>query len=213
MRFFLLSLCINIILLLLPLSSHELSQKPKQNISIALNMQENQINQLMQQRSKKEDKQPKKIVKKKIVKHKVKKPTKVAEKKSLHKKVSRAKKVSKSRKNLKSAKKLSSVKSKKSNNSQKGDNEFCQEGVDFKILKKADQTYPRQAIRMRMRRSVSIDVYFKIDHKNHIIIIKTIGEDGIFKNEAIKRVGNMRVSLIKKNATNCKIIKPFRFEP
>lgn len=231
MRFFLLSLVLNLLFLLIPLKSEV--QKPRQKIVVSLHVKEKQVKPIPKKvaKPKKQEikKEYKKIEKKPKIKHK-KKPKKVVKK--LKKKPKKVKKTKKAKKIVekkvvkkeiikptKSEKKISKEPkipiSKTHNNSLKGKEKriYCKEGVDFRIIKEPSTKYPKKALRMRIRKVVHVDVYFRVDMSGNIDIIKTNGGSSIFVNEAIKRTKKMEIKLLNKEAIKCKIIKPFRFDP
>lgn len=246
MRFFLLSLVINLLLLLIPLKSNDIKQEPKQKIVVTLKLSEKKVKsapklkpkpkevkkiekkkvvkpkkKIVKKRPKKKKATQKKIVKKKIVKKKVAKkikPKKV-EKVIVEKKVEKSQPIKTpivSKEIVKEPLKISAPTNRADImpvKSGKVKKEFCKEGVDFVVLKRPNLSYPKRALRMRVRKSVHVDVYFRVKKDGSIEILKAEGGSGIFQKEAVKRTKKMKIKLLDLNALKCKIIQPFRFEP
>lgn len=219
MRFFLLSLVINVLLLLMPLKSKVINEKPKQKIVVTLNLQEKKVKSAPKIVPK-----PKKIEVKKVKIKPKKKPKKKIIRRVKKKKVAKKKKIEKPikiqetlhvNKRVATPNKVIPSPSKKENNSMQGKQkkEFCVAGEDFVVLKKPDEKYPRRAMRLRIKKSVSVDVHFMADIKGNINILHVKGGNTLFQDEARKRTKKMQIKLLNKMASKCKIIQPFRFVP
>lgn len=219
MRFFILSLVINLVILLIPLKSKPLQEKPKQKIVVSLHVKEKQVKSAPKKVSMPKKEEIKKEVKKVEIKPKIKPKKVIKKRKKSPKKEKKAKQKVvtpiKSEKRILTPKEIKAPISKTHNNSIKGKKRktYCKEGVDFKVIKKPNLKYPKRAVRMRIRKVVNVDVYFRVDMSGNIEILKTKGGSSIFVNEAIKRTQKMEIKLLSKEALKCKIIQPFRFEP
>lgn len=226
MKYLLLSLLANILILLIPLNMHKEKKQQVHKIVVTLNLQEKkkEPKKLLSPAKKQPAKKVvKKVVKKKVVKKKTLHHKKrVAKKKVLHhKKVAKKKIKTPASQSLpkvvaqntlpvnKHAKTVQKAPA-KSSAPKKSE---CVENVDFKILKRPDCSYPRSAKRLRLRSAVSVNVYFKIADNGEIIILNAKGGNALFQTVAKNRTMDMKVALLNKSAVTCKIVQPFRFEP
>lgn len=91
--------------------------------------------------------------------------------------------------------------------------DFCAENIGFVILEQPSQKYPKKAKRLRLNKIIKVEVYFKINKNNQIKVQKVVGKNEIFNQEARKRTENMKLKTLNQQATNCVIIKPYKFVP
>lgn len=240
MKFFLLSLVINIILLLLPLKSNTLEQKSEKKIVVTLNLKEKKVAPPPKPLPPK-PKPPKKAKKKTQVKKIAKKPKKVVKK--IVKKTKPKKVAKKPKKKIKPQPKTADLKTtntptkplhvkntektplnpspkttkhsstQNTQTKQTQKKEFCKKGVDFIVTKKPRLSYPRRAKRLRINKIVHVDVYFKVQSGGGIVILGAKGGNKLFQDEAKKRTKSIKIKLLNKQAIHCKMIQPFRFEP
>lgn len=238
MRFLALSVFINLVILFLPINLYFINvtkpelkaqkqinlklnikkEEPKKEPKITPDKPKEQIKPKIEPKPKPEPKiKPKPTPKPKKIK-KVKKPKITTEKPKIAQKT---KQISNQQPNLakfqapeqtKQTKQTQIPKvSQSTENLQKVD--FCAENIGFVILEQPSQKYPKKAKRLRLNKIIKVEVYFKIDKNNQIKVQKVVGENEIFNQEARKRTENMKLKTLNQQATNCVIIKPYKFIP
>ena len=98
----------------------------------------------------------------------------------------------------------------KSNASQSGgDQSFCKEGVGFKIEREPETKYPKKAIMLRLEGKFKVEVDFKFDGEIKILAVR--GENKIFNDEAVKITKELEIKALK-NISHCIITKPYEFK-
>lgn len=201
MRYFLLSLLFNALILLVPLPSASISTYAKDEpISIKLSLDfvsKSEESPLIDDEIKESEvdieeiKEPQEVVKKIEA---PKEPKVVKEKK-----VQKAKKSS-----IPPTQNLQ----KSSNLESRG---FCKENVGFKIVnEKKEYELPKKARMLRLRGDFRAEVKFRLLKDGSVKILSSTG-DKIFKEAAIELTKELQIEIIDKNSIGCDITKPYIF--
>lgn len=231
MRYFLLSLVINLIILFLPLQSSE-AVKTNNDHKIIINLREYEIKKEINQQKvdnnivkdlkelkqdkvsfvKNIQKKQKKYSKKEIIKN-IKKESKVTKIKNKENNTKSIENVSKSSMvtNKSNILNTSNSLSQISDNKAQSDESICSEGVGFVILNDLKPEYPKKALMLRLRDTFRVEVEFKIDENGNIDILNVNGKNSIFNDAAKKLVKNLNIKILKPGISKCKIIKPYEF--
>lgn len=89
--------------------------------------------------------------------------------------------------------------------------DFCKENVGFKLLDaKMSYDFPKKAKKLRLKGKFQAEVTFKIIN-GKIEIIEAKGSNDIFKDEAKKLTQNLNIEVLDEKVSKCLIIKPFLF--
>ncbi|MCR8678766.1 MULTISPECIES: hypothetical protein [Campylobacter] len=222
MRYFLLSLIINLVILFLPLHSDEAITTPKK-ITIKLNETKGQETPKIEPKPKKEE------IKQDLVEELTKiekakdEPIKEAQK---SKPQPKPKKVLKDIHKVEKIEQISEIsiqnqfdKSQISNkttqnivNEFKKSEDVCLEGVGFIITNKIEPTYPKKALLLKLRDTFIVEVEFQINKDGSIKILKVNGKSEIFNDQAKILTQKLDIKVLKDGISNCKIIKPYEFK-
>ncbi|MEE3705499.1 hypothetical protein V2I29_07955 [Campylobacter sp. CX2-8023-23] len=222
MRYFLLSLIINLVILFLPLHSDEAITTPKK-ITIKLNETKGQETPKIEPKPKKEE------IKQDLVEELTKiekakdEPIKEAQK---SKPQPKPKKVLKDIHKVEKIEQISEIsiqnqfdKSQISNkttqnivNEFKKSEDVCLEGVGFIIANKIEPTYPKKALLLKLRDTFRVEVEFQINKDGSIKILKVNGKSEIFNDQAKILTQKLDIKVLKDGISNCKIIKPYEFK-
>ncbi|ARR01354.1 hypothetical protein [Campylobacter porcelli] len=222
MRYFLLSLIINLVILFLPLHSDEAITTPKK-ITIKLNETKGQETPKIEPKPKKEE------IKQDLVEELTKiekakdEPIKEAQK---SKPQPKPKKVLKDIHKVEKIEQISEIsiqnqfdKSQISNkttqnivNEFKKSEDVCLEGVGFIITNKIEPTYPKKALLLKLRDTFRVEVEFQINKDGSIKILKVNGKSEIFNDQAKILTQKLDIKVLKDGISNCKIIKPYEFK-
>lgn len=230
MRFFILSLLINLVLLFVPnLTLSAKNEEVSKKIEIVLNENNTAFNDT----KKTETIKSAEVIKEKEIKKTVKPKQETLKTKKVNKK--NDKKPNLKNKPLKkspqidqtslinqtssidqsSLKEIQKDRSKSAtlenlNNSKEND-DFCKENIGFKVLNtKEAYDFPKKAKMLRLKGKFEVEVSFKIINSD-IKIINIKGANEIFKTEAKKLTQNLNIEVLDKRVSECLIIKPFLF--
>lgn len=233
MRYFLLSLLFNALILLVPLPSASISTYAKDEpISIKLSLDfvsKSEESPLIDDEIKESEvdieelkepliEEPKEVI------EEIKEPQEVVKKIEAPKEPKEpqeiVKNIEKSPKEPKVVKEKRVQKAKKSNipptqNLQKSSNlenrGFCKENVGFKIVnEKKEYELPKKARMLRLRGEFRAEVKFRLLKDGSVKILSSTG-DKIFKEAAIELTKELQIEIIDKNSIGCDITKPYIF--
>ncbi|MDU5325506.1 hypothetical protein [Campylobacter ureolyticus] len=230
MRYFLLSLLFNALILLVPLPSASISTYAKDEpIDIKLSLDfvsksdESPLNEIKESEVDIEElkepliEEPKEVIEE-IKEPLIEEPKKVIEEIKEPKEV--VKKIEKAPKEPKVVKEKRVQKAKKSSipptqNLQKSSNlesrGFCKENVGFKIVnEKKEYELPKKARMLRLRGDFRAEVKFRLLKDGSVKILSSTG-DKIFKEAAIELTKELQIEIIDKNSIGCDITKPYIF--
>ncbi|VYT00819.1 hypothetical protein [Campylobacter ureolyticus] len=216
MRYFLLSLLFNALILLVPLPSASISTYAKDEpISIKLSLDfvsKSEESPLIDDEIKESEvdieelkepliEEPKEVI------EEIKEPQEVVKKIEAPKepKVVKEKKVQKAKKSsIPPTQNLQ----KSSNLESRG---FCKENVGFKIVnEKKEYELPKKARMLRLRGEFRAEVKFRLLKDGSVKILSSTG-DKIFKEAAIELTKELQIEIIDKNSIGCDITKPYIF--
>ena len=216
MRYFLLSLFFNALILLVPLPSASISTYAKDEpISIKLSLDfvsKSEESPLIDDEIKESEvdieelkepliEEPKEAI------EEIKEPQEVVKKIEAPKepKVVKEKKVQKAKKSsIPPTQNLQ----KSSNLESRG---FCKENVGFKIVnEKKEYELPKKARMLRLRGEFRAEVKFRLLEDGSVKILSSTG-DKIFKEAAIELTKELQIEIIDKNSIGCDITKPYIF--
>ncbi|QIX86305.1 energy transducer TonB [Campylobacter ureolyticus] len=216
MRYFLLSLLFNALILLVPLPSASISTYAKDEpISIKLSLDfvsKSEESPLIDDEIKESEvdieelkepliEEPKEVI------EEIKEPQEVVKKIEAPKepKVVKEKKVQKAKKSsIPPTQNLQ----KSSNLESRG---FCKENVGFKIVnEKKEYELPKKARMLRLRGEFRAEVKFRLLKDGSVKILSSTG-DKIFKEAAIELIKELQIEIIDKNSIGCDITKPYIF--
>ena len=216
MRYFLLSLLFNALILLVPLPSASISTYAKDEpISIKLSLDfvsKSEESPLIDDEIKESEvdieelkepliEEPKEVI------EEIKEPQEVLKKIEAPKepKVVKEKKVQKAKKSsIPPTQNLQ----KSSNLESRG---FCKENVGFKIVnEKKEYELPKKARMLRLRGEFRAEVKFRLLKDGSVKILSSTG-DKIFKEAAIELTKELQIEIIDKNSIGCDITKPYIF--
>lgn len=214
MRYFLLSLLFNALILLVPLPSASISTYAKDEpISIKLSLdfvsksEESPLNEIKESEVDIEELKEPLIEEPKEVIEEIKEPQEVVKKIEAPKepKVVKEKKVQKAKKSsIPPTQNLQ----KSSNLESRG---FCKENVGFKIVnEKKEYELPKKARMLRLRGEFRAEVKFRLLKDGSVKILSSTG-DKIFKEAAIELTKELQIEIIDKNSIGCDITKPYIF--
>ncbi|MCR8684903.1 energy transducer TonB [Campylobacter ureolyticus] len=216
MRYFLLSLLFNALILLVPLPSASISTYAKDEpISIKLsldfvsNSDESPLidDEIKESEVDIEELKEPLIEEPKEVIEEIKEPQEVVKKIEAPKepKVVKEKKVQKVKKSsIPPTQNLQ----KSSNLESRG---FCKENVGFKIVnEKKEYELPKKARMLRLRGDFRAEVKFRLLKDGSVKILSSTG-DKIFKEAAIELTKELQIEIIDKNSIGCDITKPYIF--
>lgn len=217
MRYFLLSLAINLTLLFLPLNSQEVKEQThkikislhEQKIKQEVKKEAQEAQKEVREESKQEAKtlpplpkiQPQKQFKK------IKKEPKEQQKQVIRE-IKQKAKLDQQIIDLKPTYVQDS--STINNNSHKEG--VCKQGIGFRIINEARAVYPKKAIMLRLRDTFIVEVEFKIDKNANITILSVRGKNEIFNAEARKLTQELQIEILKDGVYECKIVKPYEFK-
>ncbi|WP_244078188.1 energy transducer TonB [Campylobacter ureolyticus] len=213
MRYFLLSLLFNTLILLVPLPSASISTYAKDEpIDIKLSLDfvsKSEESPLIDDEIKESEvdieelkepliEEPKEVI------EEIKEPQEVV-KKIDEPKVVKEKKVQKAKKSsIPPTQNLQ----KSSNLESRG---FCKENVGFKIVnEKKEYELPKKARMLRLRGEFRAEVKFRLLKDGSVKILSSTG-DKIFKEAAIELTKELQIEIIDKNSIGCDITKPYIF--
>lgn len=221
MKYFLLSLIINLVILFLPLHSDETQTTPKK-ITIKLNETKKQETPKIEPKPKKEE------IKQELAEKltKIEKAKDEPIKKGVQKSKSQPKQALKDMHKVEKIEQISEIsiqnpfdKSQILNkttqnivNESKKSKDICLEGVGFIITNKIEPTYPKKALLLRLRDTFRVEVEFQINKDGSIKILKVNGKNEIFNDQAKKLTQKLGIKVLKDGIDNCKIIKPYEFK-
>lgn len=216
MRYFLLSLLFNALILLVPLPSASISTYAKDEpISIKLSLDfvsKSEESPLIDDEIKESEvdieelkepliEEPKEVI------EEIKEPQEVVKKIEAPKepKVVKEKKVQKAKKSsIPPTQNLQ----KSSNLESRG---FCKENIGFKIVnEKKEYELPKKARMLRLRGEFRAEVKFRLLKDGSVKILSSTG-DKIFKEAAIELTKELQIEIIDKNSIGCDITKPYIF--
>ncbi|CZE49827.1 hypothetical protein [Campylobacter geochelonis] len=90
--------------------------------------------------------------------------------------------------------------------------DVCKENEGFKILNpKQNYKFPKKATMLRIKGKFRVDVSFRLDN-GKVEIIKVLGDNQIFKDEAVRLTKALEIVVLDKKVSSCTIVKPFVFE-
>lgn len=210
MRYFLLSLLFNALILLVPLPSASISTYIKDEpMSIKLSLDfvskseespliDDEIEESEVEIEESLIGEPKEVI------EEIKEPQEVV-KKIKEPKVVKEKKVQKAKKSsIPPTQNLQ----KSSNLESRG---FCKENVGFKIVnEKKEYELPKKARMLRLRGDFRAEVKFRLLKDGSVKILSSTG-DKIFKEAAIELTKELQIEIIDKNSIGCDITKPYIF--
>ncbi|WP_297574349.1 energy transducer TonB [uncultured Campylobacter sp.] len=216
MRYFLLSLLFNALILLVPLPSASISTYAKDDpISIKLSLDfvsKSEESTLIDDEIKESEvdieelkepliEEPKEVI------EEIKEPQEVVKKIEAPKepKIVKEKRVKKAKKSsIPPTQNLQ----KSSNLESRG---FCKENVGFKIVnEKKEYELPKKARMLRLRGDFRAEVKFRLLKDGSVKILSSTG-DKIFKEAAIELTKELQIEIIDKNSIGCDITKPYIF--
>ena len=216
MRYFLLSLLFNALILLVPLPSASISTYAKDEpISIKLSLDfvsKSEESPLIDDEIKESEvdieelkepliEEPKEVI------EEIKEPQEVVKKIEAPKepKIVKEKRVKKAKKSsIPPTQNLQ----KSSNLESRG---FCKENVGFKIVnEKKEYELPKKARMLRLRGDFRAEVKFRLLKDGSVKILSSTG-DKIFKEAAIELTKELQIEIIDKNSIGCDITKPYIF--
>ncbi|MCZ6171873.1 energy transducer TonB [Campylobacter ureolyticus] len=88
---------------------------------------------------------------------------------------------------------------------------FCKENVGFKIVnEKKEYELPKKARMLRLRGDFRAEVKFRLLKDGSVKILSSTG-DKIFKEAAIELTKELQIEIIDKNSIGCDITKPYIF--
>ncbi|WP_033917028.1 hypothetical protein [Campylobacter sputorum] len=224
MRFFILSLLINLVLLFVPnLTLSAKNEEVSKKIEIVLNENNTAFNDTKKTETIKsaeviKEKEIKKTVKPKQETLKTKKVNKKNDKKPnlKNKPLKKSPQIDQTslidQSSLKEIQKDTSKSATLENlNNSKENDDFCKENIGFKVLNtKEAYGFPKKAKMLRLKGKFEVKVSFKIINSD-IKIINIKGANEIFKTEAKKLTQNLNIEVLDKRVSECLIIKPFLF--
>lgn len=85
----------------------------------------------------------------------------------------------------------------------------CKEGVGFTVAREPEAKYPKKAIMLRLIGTFRVEVDFKFDGEINIIAVR--GKNKIFNDEAVKITKELEIKALK-NISHCIITKPYEFK-
>lgn len=216
MRYFLLSLLFNALILLVPLPSASISTYAKDDpISIKLSLDfvsKSEESTLIDDEIKESEvdieelkepliEEPKEVI------EEIKEPQEVVKKIEAPKepKIVKEKRVKKAKKSsIPPTQNLQ----KSSNLESRG---FCKKNVGFKIVnEKKEYELPKKARMLRLRGDFRAEVKFRLLKDGSVKILSSTG-DKIFKEAAIELTKELQIEIIDKNSIGCDITKPYIF--
>lgn len=239
MRYFIISLIINIAILFIPLKSEEILSKKKESISetkVVLNLQKEikeqeilpQIPEPVVEPEILPEPEPIIEPEPEILPEPIAKP-KPEIKKEIKEKPAKPKRPKKERTPPKVEKQpeippvphaepstisptLSHVKDDKNLESEENLKErLCEKNVGFKIVKEPEAEYPKKALLLRLKESFYVEVDFKVI-KGEINILSVRGKNKIFNDEAVALTKNMEIRILADDISHCIITKPYEFK-
>ena len=238
MRYFLVSLILNLALLFLPLNSRQIeSEKPQETISIKLNLTRDEPSKEMREYIPPQSAEPLEIpqetppepvkfepkpdpIEPKKPKEQKKQPPKPKIKKQISPKpVQVVKEEPKFEPvpvptQILPAEQPSSIPAPAKETDQQSsdgarDASVCKDGVGFKVMREPEAKYPKKALMLRLNGTFKVEVDFKFDGEIKIIAVR--GENKIFKDEAVKITKELEIKVLK-NISHCIITKPYEFK-
>lgn len=87
---------------------------------------------------------------------------------------------------------------------------FCKENVGFKVLKEPRADYPKKALMLRLKESFYVEVDFKVIN-SQIKVVAVRGKNKIFNDEAVRLTQDMQIKVLKE-LSHCIITKPYEFK-
>lgn len=87
---------------------------------------------------------------------------------------------------------------------------FCKENVGFKVLKEPRADYPKKALMLRLKETFYVEVDFKIIN-DEIKVVAVRGKNKIFNDEAERLTKDMQIKVLKE-LDHCVITKPYEFK-
>ncbi|NLK66588.1 MAG: hypothetical protein GX282_03840 [Campylobacteraceae bacterium] len=89
--------------------------------------------------------------------------------------------------------------------------DFCKENVGFRVLNpKTSYEFPKKAKRLRLKGSFRVDVSFKLDG-GVVNIINVKSDNKVFEEDAIRHTKELKFEILDKKVSSCVITKPFIF--
>ncbi len=217
MRYFLLSLLFNALILLVPLPSASISTYAKDEpIDIKLSLDfvsKSEESPLIDDEIKESEvdieelkepliEEPKEVI------EEIKEPQEVVKKREEAPKEPKVVKGKKVKKAKKSSIPPTQNLQKSSNLESRG---FCKENVGFKIVnEKKEYELPKKARMLRLRGDFRAEVKFRLLKDGSVKILSSTG-DKIFKEAAIELTKELQIEIIDKNSIGCDITKPYIF--
>lgn len=217
MRYFLLSLLFNALILLVPLPSASISTYAKDEpIDIKLSLDfvsRSEESPLIDDEIKESEvdieelkepliEEPKEVI------EEIKEPQEVVKKREEAPKEPKVVKGKKVKKAKKSSIPPTQNLQKSSNLESRG---FCKENVGFKIVnEKKEYELPKKARMLRLRGDFRAEVKFRLLKDGSVKILSSTG-DKIFKEAAIELTKELQIEIIDKNSIGCDITKPYIF--
>lgn len=217
MRYFLLSLLFNALILLVPLPSASISTYAKDEpIDIRLSLDfvsKSEESPLIDDEIKESEvdieelkepliEEPKEVI------EEIKEPQEVVKKREEAPKEPKVVKGKKVKKAKKSSIPPTQNLQKSSNLESRG---FCKENVGFKIVnEKKEYELPKKARMLRLRGDFRAEVKFRLLKDGSVKILSSTG-DKIFKEAAIELTKELQIEIIDKNSIGCDITKPYIF--
>lgn len=210
MKFIILSLVINVILLFIPLYSKTSLNQPNNKIQIAVNFT-TKNSAIEAINSSVENAQIQKV--QPIEAITTTQTAEIVNTKNIAKSQAKSKKSQNLPKNQqsKSKKNLSTNLTPKSGNNFNPNDSFCKENIGF-IALNSNQFYkfPKKAIKLGLKGEYRVDVTFQLKG-NNIVIKQVKSPNEIFKESAIRYTKQLRFKILKPEVENCLITKPFIF--
>lgn len=217
MRYFLLSLLFNALILLVPLPSASISTYAKDepiDIKFSLDfVSKSEESPLIDDEIKESEvdieelkepliEEPKEVI------EEIKEPQEVVKKREEAPKEPKVVKGKKVKKAKKSSIPPTQNLQKSSNLESRG---FCKENVGFKIVnEKKEYELPKKARMLRLRGDFRAEVKFRLLKDGSVKILSSTG-DKIFKEAAIELTKELQIEIIDKNSIGCDITKPYIF--
>lgn len=210
MRFFIISLCINLVLLVIPLKGFYIEPKKQDNVKVVLNevvppLQENiqapqeieevkeEIKEEIKEEVVKEEIKTKEVVKKEVIKKPIKKPVKKQT----------ANETSKPTNDIKENTNIV----KKEISEFKIDDNFCKSNV---LIGEIDDSYPKKAKMLKKLGAYEVKVRFKVLSSG--IKVLDIYGDKLFVEHTQKLFKNLNYKIKDKRTSECIFVKVIKYE-